>query len=173
VELVKLDSRHRVGTGAPDPDAPPQPAAPAVSTTYTWTAKNKDRSWQTGIAVDWLPFERLTLKSSLVWSETRGTVDFAAQPGTVLAAPFLPIGNFDNTRRVALNLKAVYNYDKQWDFAVGYAFERYRYNDIGYQGFNYVAGGATAAQNSYFTGQSAFQNYNASILYGYVTYKFR
>ena len=173
VELVKLDSRHRVGTGNPDPNAPPQPAAPAVSTTYTWTAKNKDRSWQTGIAVDWLPYERLKLSSSLIWSETRGTVDFAAQPGTILAAPFLPIGNFDNTRRLALNLKGIYKVDRQWEITAGYAYERYRYDDIGFEGFRYVAPGGTAAQNSYYTGQTAFQNHNANIFYAYMTYRFR
>ena len=186
LEVVKYDSRHRVGVCAPDPDAPPQSgsgtgaspcsppgAVPPPHTTYTWTADNEDRSWQVGAAVDWLPYEKLTIKGSLVWAETKGSVDFAAQPGTILAAPFLSINNFDNTRRLALNLRGIYDYTQQWQFTGGYAFERYRYDDVGYNGFAYVIpAGAGFTQTSYFTGQGAFQPYNAHIFYTYVTYRF-
>ena len=172
VEYSWYDSRHRVGAVG-GPDSAPAPAAPAVSTSYTWTAKNKDRSWQVGVGADWKPMERLKVASSLIHAHTVGSVDFAAQAGTVLAAPgLLPINNFDDTKRIAFNLKATYALDRRFDVTAGYAFERYRYNDIGYDGFGYVALGATATANAYFTGEQAFQNYNANILYLIATYKF-
>lgn len=179
VEFLKLDSLHRVGAGNPDPSAPPSGAP--FSTTYTWSAKNKDRGWQVGLGADWLPMERLTLKGSLIWARTEGTADFTTQAGTVLAAPLLPIRNFDNTRRTTLNLKGVYKYSNQWDFTGGYAFERYRYSDIGFDcpaspttpaACPYVAPAAAVATTSYLTGQSAFQNHTVNIFYVIATYKF-
>ena len=175
IEFVQYESRHRVGTGDPNPDGPPQPPAPALSTTYTWTADNKDRSWQTGLAVDWQAMPKLAFKGSFVYAETRGTADFAAQPGTILAAPgLIGIGNFDNTRRIALNLRGIYQHDKNWRITGGYAFEQYRYDDVAYNGFRYTipAGGPTFTQTSYYTGQLAFQDYTAHIVYLYATYKF-
>jgi MtrB/PioB family decaheme-associated outer membrane protein len=180
IEFVQYESTHRVqgtpGVGGSDPNAPPAPAAPAISTTYTWGADNKDRSWQTGLAVDWQALPKLMVKSSFVYAETRGTADFAAQPGTILAAPGLVgIGNFDNTRRIALNVRGVYQADKNWKFTGGYAFEQYRYNDVGYQGFQYTIPAGTAptfTSTSYYTGQLAFQPYTAHIVYLYGTYRF-
>ena len=184
IEFLKIDSTHRVGTGNPDPSAPPQPGVvppgPPFDTTYNWAAKNKDKSWQVGLGADWLPMERLKLAGSLIYAQTHGTVDFAALPSggvspVVSPITLLPIGNFDNTRRTALNLKGTYRYDRHWSFTGGYAYERYRFSDIGYDGFTYVVPNAVVpnpAANSYLSGQSAFQNYTANIFYVLATYKF-
>jgi len=163
VEFVQFDSYHRVGTGNPDPAAPP------TATTYNWSAKNKDRAWQAGLGADWVAMPRLTLKSSLVYAKTRGTTDFSVQPGGPTTT-FLPIRNFDNTRRTALNLRAVYNYSKQWEFTGGYAYEKYRYSDIGYDNTLYVTGTTTSAGSV--TGQFSFQPYTANIFYVVAKYKF-
>lgn len=166
-EIVKLDSFHRVGTGNPNPATPP------TATTYNWTARNKDKSWEVGLGADWKQSERLTWNTSVIYAETRGAADFTAQsPPGVVAGGLLPIPNFDNTSRIALNLKGTYSYDKNWQFTGGYAYERYRYSDIAYDGMSYIAPGATAAQNSYYTGRNAFYPYNANIVYLLATYKF-
>ena len=180
MEILTLDSRHRVGAGNPDPSAAPSPLPPAVATTYNWAAKNRDRSWQVGVGADWLPIERLKIAASATYYKTKGTVDFAAlaSGGITPVVPFqtlLPIGNFDNTQRTAFNLKGIYAFDRHWDFTAGYAYERYKYSDIGYDGFTYTVANAvpaSAPQTSYLTGQSAFQNYTVNILYLIATYKF-
>lgn len=163
VEFVEFDSFHRVGTGNPDPATPP------TATTYNWSARNRDRAWQWGLGSDWMPMERLTLKGSLIWARTRGTTDFAVQPGGAVG-PFLPIPNFDNTRRTSLNLRAIYKYSRQWEFTGGYAYEKYRYSDIGYDNTQYVTS-ATATAGSV-TGQFSFQPYTANIFYAVAKYKF-
>jgi len=183
VEYSYYDSLHRVGTGNPDPSAPP--SGTPFSTTYTWSARNKDRSWQAGAAADWLLMERLSLKASLVWDRTKGTADFAAQAGTALAPGALrPINNFDNTTRRSANLKGTYRFTKNWDFTAGYAYERYSYSDIGFDCpspaiasqpacpyvVNTIPAGGTST--SYLTGQSAFQDYKVNIVYFVATYRF-
>jgi len=163
VERVRFDSAHRVGTGNPDPATPPN------TTTYNWTARNEDKSWQVGLGVDWAPMARLTLKGSLTRYETEGTADFAVQAGGA-PGPFLPITNFDNTERTALNLRAVYDLTKHFELTAGYAHEKYTYSDIGYDNTAYV----TTATNTagLVTGQFSFQPYTVDIVYGIVKYRF-
>ncbi len=164
VEWAEYGSYHRVGTGNPDPATPPSTA----TSTYNWTSSVKDRSWQVGVGGDWAAMERLTLHSSVSYMETSGSADFSRQ----ILAPVVPIKNYDNTKRTALNLKGTYRVDRQWSMTAGYAFERYRFDDIGYQGFQYVVPPLTTAA-SYLSGQSAFQNYTANIFYLMATYKFQ
>jgi hypothetical protein len=159
VEVTQFDSFHRVGTGNPDPSTPP------VAGTYNWTATNKDRAWQLGLGVDWKALARLTFKGSLIVAKTEGSADFAAEIGSPL-----PIRNFDNTKRTAANVKAVYEFDRQWEFTGGYAYEKYEYDDIGYTGTRYVTSATATA--GLVTGQFSFQPYDASIVYAMAKYKF-
>ena len=163
IEFVKFDSNHRVGAGNPDPNAAPN------ATTYNWNAVNKDRSWQVGVGLDWLPLSRFTIKTSAIYAETRGTADFMVQPGGAVG-PFPAITNFDNTRRTSFNLRGIYDYSKEWQLSAGYSFERYRYSDIGYDSTAYVTSAANTAGST--TGQYAFQPYTANIWYGTAKYRF-
>jgi hypothetical protein len=163
IEYVKFDSAHRVGTGNPDPATPPNAG------TYNWGSKNEDNSWQIGIGADWAVLTRLTLKASLIYAETDGHTDFSVQPGGD-PTPRPSIVASDDTTRVAFNLRGVYALDRHWEFTAGYAYEKYRYSDIAYDGTRYVVG--TGTQSSIVTGQFSFQNYEANIFYGVVKYKF-
>lgn len=160
IEFAQYDSQHRVGTGTANPDAAP------TSSTYNWRSKIQDRSWQLGIGADWLPTERLKVHSSFIHMQTRGLVDFNTEVGTPPQ-----INNSDNTRRTSINLKGTYRLDKQWSMTAGYAWEKYRFNDIGYNGYQYVIGSGTTA--TYLSGINAFQNYTANIVYVAATYKFQ
>lgn len=163
VEWVQYDSNHRVGTGNPDPATPPTAA------TYNWSAENKDNSWQVGIGADWAPRSRLKVKSSLLYTETEGRAEFRVQPGGA-TTPFQPITNFDNSKRIAFNLRGIYDWNRSLELTTGYAYERYRYSDIGYDNTRYVAGAGTSA--SYVTGQFSFQPYSANIVYAMAKVKF-
>ncbi len=163
VELTEYNSFHRVGTGNPDPSTPP------VAGTYNWTATNQDKSWQLGMGVDWKPRSRLTIKGSYIVAKTEGTADFSPEVGAP-AGPFLSITNFDNTKRTSLNLKAIYAYDRNWEFAGGYSREKYSYDDIGYSGTLYVTSATNTA--GVVTGQFSFQPYTADIVYAMAKYKF-
>ena len=163
IEYVKFDSQHRVGTGNPDPATPPNAG------TYNWSSKNEDNSWQIGIGADWAVLTRLTLKASLIYAETDGHTDFSVQPGGD-PTPRPAIVASDDTTRVAFNLRGVYALDRHWEFTAGYAYEKYRYSDIAYDGTRYVVG--AGATSSIVTGQFSFQNYEANIFYGVVKYKF-
>lgn len=163
VEYTQFDSDHRVGTGNPDPSTPP------TLTTYNWTAENEDKAWQVGLGIDWVPMARLTLKTSFIHAKTTGGTEFTVQAGGA-PGPFLPITNSDNTKRTSFNLKAIYNYSRNWDFAGGYAYEKYSYSDIGYDNTRYVTSATATA--GLVTGQFSFQPYKANIVYATAKYKF-
>jgi hypothetical protein len=174
VEYVKFDSKHRVGTGNPDP------ASGSNATTYNWRAKNEDNSWLVGIGADWAVMTRLTLKASLLYAETDGSTDFSIEPGGPTNVG-VPINNVDDTKRTAFNLKAVYELARQWQLTAGYAYEKYRYSDIGYDNTRYVAGPAAApfapgalanTSSAIVTGQFSFQDYEAHIAYLVAKYRF-
>jgi hypothetical protein len=182
IEFLEYNSLHRndsTATGTASPFDPPRAltAGNPNSTNYNWSAKNKDKSWQVGVGADWVPAERWKVNGSFIYAETNGTTDFAAQAGTILPAPFLPINNSDNTKRTAFVLKGTYQLQKNWEFTGGYSYERYWFSDIGYDAFAYVVGSGTPLSGnntatSYLTGQSAFQSYNANIFWLISKYKF-
>jgi MtrB/PioB family decaheme-associated outer membrane protein len=169
-EKVKYDSFHRVGGTAATAD----PALGFTSTSnFNWSSNNDDKSWQIGLGTTWKQFERLTWHANALYVKTEGQADFSipgAPPGFVGPGGLLP-AQFDHSKRYSLNLKGVYQHTKQWTFTGGYAYERYKYSDIGYDNFAYVLPPLTTGA-SYFTGEGAFQPYKVHIVYLMGQYKF-
>ena len=173
VEFAEYDSTHRT-CGAPctspNPSAPPSGGPPSAN--FTWTGTDKDHSYLAGLGMDWLPTERWKANSSLTWGKTNGSADFAAQSGTVIAAPGLvPIKNFDNTRTTTFNSRVTYKFSSNWDFTGGYAYQRFRLSDIAFDNYGYVVPAAPATQTSYASGLYAFNNYISNTVYFVATYK--
>jgi hypothetical protein len=66
-------------------------------------------------------------------------------------------------------------YDKNWSFTLGYAYDRWRYSDQAYNGYQYTIpfpGVSTNTGQSYLNGYNAFTNYVSNIVYLLATYKF-
>jgi MtrB/PioB family decaheme-associated outer membrane protein len=174
IEFIQYDSLHRninagtcpAGSNCADPNTPPN------STAYNWDATNKDRNWALGVGTDWKAMEKLTVKGSAIWSRTQGWADIVSQNN--FGNPF-PIRSFDTTSKVTLNLKGIYQFNRNWEFTGGYAYETYNYSDDQYNGYQYVIPAGTAptfSGTSYLSGYYAFQNYSANIVYAMAKYKF-
>src|SRR6266581_1610733 len=93
-----------------------------------------------------------------------------AGAGTNPAVPSVSIGNYDNATKVSLNLKGTYAYTKQIDLIGGYAFEKFRFSDISYDGYQYTIG--TGTSTAHLSGLNANPNYTANIGYVAATVKF-
>ena len=81
----------------------------------------------------------------------------------------------DNWKRTSLNLKAIYALNKSWSFTGGYAYERTRYNDIAFDGYQYTIPFPAVTNitgQSCLNGDRAFTNANANIFYVLATFKF-
>ena len=111
----------------------------------------------------------------MIYGKTEGSAEFTPEAGVIPAlvpTPFQTINNVDNTTRTTLNLTGVYMVDRHWELTGGYAYEKYKYDDIGYSGTRYVAPDSNAVEVSPVTGQFSFQPYKANIVYGMAKYNF-
>ncbi|MCE9639804.1 MAG: MtrB/PioB family outer membrane beta-barrel protein [Betaproteobacteria bacterium] len=166
-EFINYDSSHRAITGAVGPVGSGDPNSGfAAAATYNWTAKAYERNWALGTGADWPYSDRMMLKGSLIYSISDGNTDFASQTG----ASLLPLPSLDNTRKFTLNLRSVYQFNKEIELTGGFAYEKYRFDDAAYDGYRNTLGAGLT--RSYLSGAFAFQNYTASMLYLLGKYKF-
>ncbi|HEV2977893.1 MAG TPA: MtrB/PioB family outer membrane beta-barrel protein [Casimicrobiaceae bacterium] len=178
-EHVSYGSNHRnIGSGTCLP-APPNagndcfdPSTPPNSIAYNWSEANSGNNWVIGVGADWPVMERFMVKGSLLYYETDGSANTVSQNN--YGNP-LPLNALDNSKHTSLNLKGIYQYDKNWSFTVGYAYERWRYSDASYNGYQYTIpypGVTNNTSQSYLNGYLAFTNYNENIVYLLASYKF-
>ena len=198
-ETVRYDSFHRnISSVISTPGAAPNngvsgncqttfgncfdPSIADNTSNYNWKAVSKDRNTSFGLGADWKPTSRLKVNSSLSWTKTTGRVDFAV-PGLAGGAPVtgtVPILSSDDTRKVSFNIRATYQATKQWDVTGGYAYERYTFKDIAYEGYQNMVPGAIAGgvpnynstSSSWLSGANANPNYRINAVYVKGTYKF-
>lgn len=201
-EEIKYDAGHRYIGAVPcnansgllcnDPSQPPTYLA------YNWSSRTKDKNWIVGAGAD-VPYnEKLRFAGSVLYYRTDGNADFNTQcggsPGAVgtpgstatncpapagvtsgfYIAPY-PITIFDDVKTTSLNLKAIYTYNRNWAFTLGYAYERYRYSDISYTGGQHTVPYPAVTNNtsqSYLSGYLVNPNYTANIVYGVATFRF-
>jgi outer membrane protein OmpA-like peptidoglycan-associated protein len=191
-EKIKYDSYHRnistVYTGNPPPSygfctvAAPNcfnPGIAPTSSNYNWAALNEDVNWGAGVGLDWAAMPSLMVKASYLYYKTDGSADITSQddparPGVQWGNPF-PINAYDDTTKQSLNLKAIWNYSKNWQFTAGYSYEKYDYSDDQYNGYQYTIpfpGVTNNTGQSYLSGWNAFTDYKANIFYLLFSYKF-
>src|SRR5512139_196838 len=154
-EKIKYDSYHRnissVYTGNPPPSygfcttARPNCFDPGLApntNNYNWAALNEDVNWGAGIGLDWAAMPNLTVKASYLYYKTDGSADITSQDdpaslGVQFGNPF-PINAYDDTKKQSFNLKAVWDYSRNWQFTAGYSYEKYDYVDDQYYGYKYT-----------------------------------
>jgi MtrB/PioB family decaheme-associated outer membrane protein len=185
-ELIHMDSTHRnIGSVSSGPN-PPSGFCPATnpncfdpingpsnSGSYNWNGKVKERNFAAGISGDWVFNPRLMLKASYTYQKTEGTVNLESP---VFPAPFVPLVNVPNVDDVRINtvwLRAVYKATPALDVTVGYAYEKYEFQDTAWDNFTNVVAGGTPNQRSYLTGAYANPDYTANVVYVLFTYRFR
>jgi hypothetical protein len=83
----------------------------------------------------------------------------------------IDISNWDDYRLQSYMVKAIYNVTKNFSFSVGYAYEKFKYNDAQYEGYQFVPA-TTGTNGAYLTGAYRKQSYNTNIVFLGATYKF-
>ncbi|MBL0290981.1 MAG: MtrB/PioB family outer membrane beta-barrel protein [Betaproteobacteria bacterium] len=168
-ENVKYESFHRyvgaspVCTTATGPNCYSIDAAP-TSSSYNWNANVKNDNWILGVGADAPVGDRWLLTGSLLYEQTDGSADMSAQNN--YGNP-LPLPNYPNIKTTSLNLKAAYKVNRNWTVTGGYAYQKYDYDDIQYNGYTSTVpfNATTSTTTSYLNGWNAFQTYNANIFY--------
>jgi len=149
-----------------------------------WEAKQKDRTWGYGLGTEFYVIPgKLTLYVQHDYLKSNGDVDFTLDPGLFAAATGLAAGNnenvdimrWDDYTKYAFKFKAAYNLTKSLRVSAGYVYERFKYNDIqldGYQFVNPPGGPVTGSNGAFLTGYQKDQSYRANLIFGGITYQF-
>jgi hypothetical protein len=171
IEKVEYKSTHRVvgsGTtaGAYEPSTPPN------GSNYNWNGKVEEENWAVGIALDWPVAKNFTLKASAIYYKTDGMVDLQLQEGvpTSVTRP-VPVTYFDDTKKTAITVKGVYDFNPRLSLTAGYAYEKYEYSDEQYNGYRNTIP-SSSLQDSYLSNLYANPQYKANIFFGLLTYRF-
>jgi MtrB/PioB family decaheme-associated outer membrane protein len=147
--------------------APPQTADPTIDDgnpdSYLWSQDLTDDFWTYGVSAQ-VPLldDKLRIVMSWEYQDSDGQSDFSSQGATALE----DIDLSDDYKMTTLEAKAVYAFAEKLDFTLGYIYEKYKYEDLQYDGYEYVPSG------SYLTGAYADHDYEANIGYLLVKYGF-
>ena len=171
LEKIEYDSYHRAisNTGAPDAF---DPFAAPNSSNFNWWSTNHDSNYQLGAGLNWPVLPNVMLVASVLYTKTDGSADFASQNN--FGSP-LPITAYDDAKRSTLNLKGIWNVNRNWELTGGYAWEKYDYSDFqfnNYQNLNPPPPAPISTTTSYLTGYYAYPDYRAGILYLIGKYRF-
>jgi MtrB/PioB family decaheme-associated outer membrane protein len=162
-ESYKADSNHynfRAGAGTP-----PQAADPTINDgnpdSYRWTQSLDDNFWTVGL-MGQMPLmkERLMLSLSWQYQKSDGETDFTTEGTT----PLLPINQSEDYDITTVEAKALYAVTEDLDLTLGYLYEKSKYEDLQYLGYEYQPPG------SYLTGAYADHDYEAHV--GYLTARY-
>jgi hypothetical protein len=149
-----------------------------------WEAKQKDRTWGYGLGAEFYVIpEKLTLYILHDYLKSNGNVDFTLDPALFSAATGLAAGNnenvdimrWDDYTKYSFMFKAAFSVTKSLIVSAGYVYERFKYNDIqldGYQFVNPPGGPVTGSNGAFLTGYQKDQSYRANLIFTSVTYKF-
>lgn len=195
-EEIKYEAGHRYIGAVPCSAASGllcnDPTQSPTYLAYNWSSRTKDTNWVVGVGGDLPVNEKLTLKGSFLYYETDGSADFNTQcggePGQVGAncpapagvttglyvAPF-PVTAFDDIKGTSFNVKGIYRLDRNWAFTLGYAYERYRFSDVSYNGYQNTQpfpAVSNSTSQSYLSGYQAQPNYTANIFYLLASFRF-
>jgi MtrB/PioB family decaheme-associated outer membrane protein len=146
-----------------------------------WVANQKDRTWGYGIGTEFYVIPgKLTLLLQHDYLKSNGDVNFTLDPISLIGVAGADNDNVDIMRwddytKYALKFKAAYNLTKSLTISAGYVYERFRYNDIqldGYQFVNPLGGPVAGSSGAYLTGYQKDQSYRANLIFGGITYNF-
>lgn len=141
--------------------------------TFNWSSDRKDRTYACGLKADIDIIKNiLSAKTGWRYEKTHGSNDFS-YPGTVVTPP-QNISALDNFERQTFNLSFAYQMTKQMLMSLGYMYERLKYNDNAWNGYQLANtdGAGGGAPGVFLTGAYANPNYQAHLGFLKLSYSF-
>jgi MtrB/PioB family decaheme-associated outer membrane protein len=173
-EYAKMDQKQRTYTSGTTAN----PALPPTPTDFNWTATETDRNYAYGLGSDIYAIpKKLIFKLQYTFIQSQGSADYTYLLGSNPIPPTRTQDNIDITSLDSYTLryfliKATYNPIKSLSLSLGYAYEKYVYDDGQFNGYQYVPLSSTGATLGYLTGAYANQNYRANVYFASASYLF-
>ncbi|HMK42746.1 MAG TPA: MtrB/PioB family decaheme-associated outer membrane protein [Dissulfurispiraceae bacterium] len=144
-----------------------------------WGLRLKDTSIGYGIGAEvYLVPKKLTLILQHDYIKSNGLADFSYFNASALTGgrtnDNIDINNWDDYSKMSYTAKLRYWPIKALTLTAGYAYERYRYNDAQYDGYDIaaIANAPAASNRAYLTGAYANPNYQAHVGFIGVSYHY-
>lgn len=172
-EKVRADQYQRTFTGSAtiNPDGPVQDQL-----NYNWDLRQKEKTYDFGVGTHiYVIPKKLTLKLQYDYVKSDGDADFAYLLDTALTGgrtnDNIDASNWDDYRKRSFKVKAIYDMMKSLTITAGYAYEKYTYNDVQTDDYQYVVSSAGFA-NTYLSGAYKESDYKANVFFLGLTYRF-
>ena len=173
-EYAKVDQFQRNFTSGltANPNLTPTP------TNFNWTVTQTDRNYAYALGSDVYAIpKKLTFKFQYTFVKSQGFADYTYLLGLNPLPPTRTQDNIDlaSTDNYTLNyflVKATYNPIKSLSLSLGYAYEKYIYDDAQYNGYQYVPTSSAGGLLGFLTGAYANQNYRANVYFASASYLF-
>lgn len=169
IEKSEKDSNHVYWPGF-NPTAlnngVPIPTASETGNGYNWYLERQDLTKAFGLKLE-VPLlnDRLMLSSSYDYQKNDGEADFTANPAVAVLED---ITAYDDYEQQSFDFNAKYAIKENMSVTVGYAYEKYELDDLGYNDYLDV----DTVSFNYLTGAYADMDYEANIGYVTLSYKF-
>lgn len=146
------------------------------SLNFNWDLTQKEKTYDYGVGTDvYLIPKKLTLKLQYDYVMSNGNADFSYLLDAALTGgrtnSNIDASNWDDYRRRSFKVKAVYDVLQSLSVMAGYAYEKYTYNDIQTDSYEYVVTSA-GFTNTYLTGAYKEPDYKANVFFLGMTYRF-
>jgi hypothetical protein len=163
-------------TGGVNPDTAP------TATNFNWDVTQLDRSFNYGANADiYIIPNKLTLRIQYDYLRSNGLADLTylgVDPALAATATAgrtndnMDSDDWDDYKKSAFMIKAVYDIKKYLSASAGFVYERYKYSDDALNNYpdSYVSG--TGTNTTYLTGLYKDPSYNANVVFLSLTYKF-
>ncbi len=173
-ESVKTNQQQRTFTSG----LTANPALDPTPTDFNWTVTETNRNYAWGVGSDiYAVPKKLTFKLQYNYIKSQGFADYTYLLGINPLPPTRNQDNIDinNQDSYTLNYflaKATYNPIKPLALSFGYAYEKYKYDDAQFNGYQNVPMSATGGLLGFLTGAYANPDYRAHIFFVTASYLF-
>ncbi|HZV82398.1 MAG TPA: MtrB/PioB family outer membrane beta-barrel protein [Geobacteraceae bacterium] len=143
---------------------------------FNWNLHQKDKTYDFGVGTDiYIIPKKLTLKLQYDYVMSNGDADFQYLLDTALTGgrtnSSIDAGNWDDYRKQSFRARAVYDLMKSMSITAGYAYEKFRYDDLRTDDYQYVVSSFGFA-NTFLSGAYKDQDYTANVFFLGLTYRF-
>jgi MtrB/PioB family decaheme-associated outer membrane protein len=156
-------------------DTQADPATAPATNYYNWDLNEELKNFDYGVSAEVvLVPDKWRLRAQYDHVRSDGLADFTVFKTTGDDA--LDHQSWDDYKKKSFLVKAIYDVNKNISTTLGFAHERYRYNDAALDDYRYTFTGTTNASTlvnmNYLTGAYADQSYEANVVFANLKYSF-
>lgn len=140
---------------------------------YNWSIANEFKNYDYGVSAQVVVVpDKWRVMAQYDHVRSDGLGDFTLYDGAIIAGydnDTLDFQNWDDYKKNSFQVKAIYDVNKNLSTTVGFAYEKYRYNDATLDDYDYRI---APTNQDYLSGAYAAPSYEANVVFCTMKYRF-